>query len=186
MVTFDEFKNGQGADTMNEGLFDKLIGMFSRITGLFKDPAKLDKSIESTMDQLGEGKTKKFIPKQAKPNESFIVQMGDPKKPESRYTMALTKLADLPDGSGLFQITGTTSKEMLKALTGSEKLEDLGKNSIRAMMPVGGIEKGKVITMKLLKNVIPGGKDYITKVPVIGTVPSKDVEMNITKTKSVK
>jgi hypothetical protein len=115
MITFDEFKNGEPND-LNEGLFDKLAGMFSKITTLFKDPAKLDKGIESTMDQLGEGKTKKFIPKQAKASESFIVQMGDAKKPETKYSMSLTKLADLPDGSGLFQITGTTSKEMLKSL----------------------------------------------------------------------
>jgi len=35
--------------------------------------------------------------------------------------------------------------------------------------------------MKLLKSVIPGGKDYVTKVPVMGIVPGKDVEMNIAK-----
>jgi hypothetical protein len=181
MITFDEFRNG--GDAVNEGLFDKLTSMFSKITGLFKDPAKLDKGIESTMQQLGEGKTKKFIPKQAKASESFIIQMGDPKKPETKYSMSLTKLADLPDGSGLFQITGTTSKEMLKALTGSEKIEDLAKNNVMTMISANGIEKGKTATMKLLKNVIPGGKDYITKVPVIGTVPGKDVETNIAKVK---
>jgi hypothetical protein len=183
MITFDEFKNGQN-DPMNEGLFDKLGAMFSKITGLFKDPAKLDKGIESTMDQLGEGKTKKFIPNQAKTSESFIVQMGDPKKPETKYSMSLTKLADLPDGSGLFQITGTTSKEMLKSLAGTDKIEDLAKNNVMVMIAAGGLEKGKMATMKLLKNVIPGGKDYVTKVPVIGTVPGKDLEANIAKVKT--
>lgn len=180
MITFDEFKNGE-PNELNEGLFDKLAGMFSKITNLFKDPAKLDKGIESTMDQLGEGKTKKFIPKQAKASESFIVQMGDAKKPETKYSMSLTKLADLPDGSGLFQITGTTSKEMLKSLAGTDKIEDLAKNNVMAMISANGLEKGKMATMKLLKSVIPGGKDYVTKVPVMGIVPGKDVEMNIAK-----
>jgi hypothetical protein len=184
MITFDEFKNGQfdPNDPMNEGLFDKLSGMFSKITGLFKDPAKMEKSVESTMDQLGD-KTKKFSPKQAKASESYIVQMGDAKKPETKYTMSLTKLADLPDGSGLFQITGTTSKEMLKSLAGSEKIEDLAKNNVMAMISSAGFEKGKMATMRLVKNVIPGGKDYVTKVPVLGIVPGKDVEMNAAKIK---
>ena len=181
MITFDEFKSGKPSEDLNEGLFDKLGSMFSKIANLFKDPAKFDKGVESTMDQLGD-KAKKFVPKQAKAGESFIVQMGDPKKPETKYSMSLTKLADLPDGSGLFSITGTTSKEMLKSLAGSEKIEDLSKNSVMAMISANGLEKGKMATMKLLKNVIPGGKDYITKVPVIGAVPSKDVEINAAKT----
>ena len=179
MITFDEFKNNR----VDEGLFDKLTGMFSKVTSLFKDPQKMQSSVDTTMDQLGD-KTKKFAPKQAKVNESYIVQMGDPTKPETKFTMALTKLADLPDGSGLFQITGTTSKEMMKALVNSENVEDLTKNSVMAMISANGFEKGKTATMKLLNNVIPGGKDYITKTMVTGVVPSTAVQVNAAKTKT--
>jgi len=179
MITFEEFKTNR----VDEGLFDKLTGMFSKISNMFKDPQKMQSSVDATIDQLGE-KTKKFTPKQAKMNESFIVQMGDPAKPETKFNMALTKLADLTDGSGLFQITGTTSKEMMKSLVNSENVEDLAKNSVMAMIAPNGLEKGKPATMKLLKNIIPGGKDYITQTMVSGIVPSTAVEANAAKIKS--
>lgn len=179
MKSFCEFK---GRDVlMNESVFSRLKGMFSKVTALFKDTNKLEKSITSTMEQLGDGKTSKFDPKQAKINDSFIVQMGDVSKPDTKYSMSLTKLAELPDGSSLFQITGTTSQEMLKSLANSDKVEDLVNNSAMVIMTTGGLEKGKTATLKLLKNVIPGGKDYVTEVPVMGTVPFKDVETNASK-----
>ena len=184
MKTFNEFKNGQ--EELSEGVFTKLASLFTKMGTLFANPAKLEKSVETTADQLGEAKTKKFIPKQGKPNESFIVQMGDPKKPETKYTMSLTKMADLPDGSGIFQISGSTSKEMLKVLTGGDKQEGLAKNNVMAILPANGLEKGKFATMRILKNVIPGDKDYVTKVPVISIVPGAQVEMNAAKDKTTK
>jgi hypothetical protein len=93
----------------------------------------------------------------------------------------MTKLADLPDGSGLFQITGSSSPQMIKALSGSDKIEELAKNSVMAMISPMGLEKGKVATMKLLKNILPGGKDYITKTFVQGVVPMTAVEANMKK-----
>ena len=180
MKTFKEFR---GEEHLDESIFGKLASMFSNVANLFKDKEKLEKSVTSTMEQMGEEKTSKFDPKKAKVKDSFIIQMGDVSKPETKYTMSLTKIADLPDDSSLFQITGTTSKEMLKSLVGSDKIEDLTKNSIMAIISMSGLEKDKVATMKLLKNVIPGGKDYVTKVPVLGAVPAEIVETNASKIK---
>jgi endonuclease III-like uncharacterized protein len=92
-------------------------------------------------------------------------------------------MADLPDGSGIFQISGTTSPEMLKALAGSDKIEDLSKNSVMAIIAPAGFEKGKPATMRLLKNIVPGGKDYVTKSVMVGAVSEIEVEKTLAKVK---
>jgi hypothetical protein len=110
------------------------------------------------------------------------VIMGDGKNSATDFSIGFSKLADLPDGSGLFQITGTTSPEMLKALTGTDKNEDLTKENVMALISPNGFEKGKVATMRLLKNITPG-KDYVTKSLVLGAVPVLDVEKKLTNLK---
>jgi hypothetical protein len=112
-----------------------------------------------------------------------MVVMGDGKNSALDFNIAFTKVADLPDGSGLFQIAGTTSKEMLQALVKSDKIEELAKNSVMAMIAPAGFEKGKIATMKLLKNVLPAGKDYVTKALVQGTVPKTEVDKTLLKIK---
>jgi len=169
-------------EAVNEGLFDKLSSMFAKFPTLFKDKEKLTKSVEATVTEAGDT-GKKFIPKSVKENETYIVVMGDGKSAATDFSIAFTKLADLPDGSGLFQISGTTSPEMLKALVGSDKIEDLAKNNVMAMISPTGLEKGKVATMRILKNVMPGGKDYVTKSVMVGAVPQTAVDKTLAKVK---
>lgn len=170
----------ESGEVVNEGLFDKLTSMFSKFIPMFKETEKLKKATTTTVTQAG-AKALKLIPKVYKPNESIMLVLGDGKNSALDFNISMTKLADLPDGSGLFQITGSSSPQMIKALSGSDKIEDLAKNSVMAMISPMGLEKGKVATMKLLKNILPGGKDYITKTFVQGVVPMIAVEANMKK-----
>ena len=167
---------------VNEGLFDKLGSMFSKLTELFKNPEKLIKSVQASVTEAGD-KAKKFLPKPVKINDTVLITMGDGKNSALDFSIAFTKICDLPDGSGLFQITGTTSPTMLKALAGSNKEEDLTKNTVMAMISPQGFQKGEPATMKLLKNVLPNGQDYITKSLFTGAVPDADVEKMLAKVK---
>ena len=181
---FESFSTPDSLDSMgtpvNEGAFDKLMSMFSRITNLFKDKEKLTKSVESTMTQAGD-KAKIFSPKSIKNGDTTMVVLGDGKTSATDFSVAFTKLADMPDGSGLFQISGTTSEEMLKALTGTGKEEDLSKNSVMAILSGTSFVKGKPAVMKLVKNMIPGGKDYLTKTVFVGAVSDVEVEKTLAK-----
>jgi hypothetical protein len=168
---------------MNEGVFDKLATMFPNVKNLFMNHSQLQTSIDNTMETMGESKTSKFIPKQVRVNDTFLIQMADSNDENVKFSIAFIKLADFPDGSGLFQIAGTTSLEMLKALVNSENIDDLTKNNVMAIIPQGGFTKGKPATMRLLKNIIPNGKDYVTKTKFNGAVPSAPVELNISKMK---
>ena len=170
----------ESGEAVNEGLFDKLTSMFSKFIPMFKETEKLKKATTTTVTQAG-SKALKLIPKAYKPNESIMLVLGDGKNSSLDFNISMTKLADLPDGSGLFQITGSSSPQMIKALSGSDKIEELAKNSVMAMISPMGLEKGKVATMKLLKNILPGGKDYITKTFVQGVVPMTAVEANMKK-----
>jgi hypothetical protein len=184
--SFNSFNESSSLDhfgtPVNEGLFDKLKTFFSKVTGMFTDKEKLSKSVESTVTQAGD-KAKIFTPKSIKDGDTTMVVLGDGKTSATDFTVAFTKLSDLPDGSSLFQISGTTSEEMLKALTGTNKNEDLALNSVMAILTAGSFTKGKPATMKLLKNMIPGGKDYLTKAVFIGAVPNVEVEKTMAKVK---
>ena len=59
---------------------------------------------------------------------------------------------------------------MLKGLVGTTNMIDLAKNNVMAIIAPSGFEKGKLATMRILKNVMPGGKDYVTKSLVVATV----------------
>jgi hypothetical protein len=169
-------------EAINEGLFDKLKTLYSKITNLFKDKEKLTKAVQATVTDAGD-KAKTFSPKQVKVGATTMVVLGDGKASATDFSIAFTKLADMADGSGLFQITGTTSPEMLKALTGTDKEEDLALNSIMALVSATSFIKGKPATIKLLKNMLPGGKDYLTKALFMGAVPGLEIEKKLTTIK---
>jgi hypothetical protein len=183
LKTFESFseKDEIALHTINEGLFDKLSTLFTKVTNFFSEPDKLRKGVDAALTDAGD-KAKKFTPKIAKTSETYMVVMGDGKNSAADFSIAFSKLADLPDGSGLFQIAGTTSNEMLKALTGTEINEDLAKNNVMAIISPNGFEKGKVATMRLLKNITPG-KDYVTKSLVQGAVPALEVEKKLANLK---
>lgn len=181
MITFNEFRYDS---ELNEGIFDPFINLFKRIANLFRDPGKVQNSVSSAMESLGEAKTRKFLPKQLKVSESYWLMMGDISKPSSNFSIAITKLADMPDGSSLFQLVGTTNAAMLKSLVNSDKISDLAKNNVMILISKNGLEKGSPATMRILKNIMKDGKDYVSQTTLIGAVPENSVQMNFTKLKT--
>ena len=186
MQSFNDFKFESivfnESNPINEGLFDKLASMFSKVSVMFKDQVKAKKSIDAAVTQAGT-KGAKFTPKMVKVNDTYMVSMGDGKVPANDFSIAFTKVADMPDGSGLFQISATTSPAMLKGLVGTSAIEDLAKNNVMAIIAATGFEKGKIATMRIVKNVMPGGKDYVTKSLVVGAVPASAVQAVLSKQK---
>ena len=162
--------------------------MFSRFIKLFSDPEKLEKNVDAAVADAGT-KAEKFMPKDVKVNNTVLVQMGNivpevtnkkggvkGKEKLNSFTIAFTKVADMPDGSGLFQITGTTSTTMLKGLVGTENMQDLIDNSVMALVAPNGFQKDQPATMKILKSILPGGKDYVSKSKVTGAILKTDLD----------
>jgi hypothetical protein len=171
-------------DNVNEGLFDKLFSWMGKIGQMFAKPEAVQKSVESTITTAALASPKALIPKSIAIKETYFVMMGDGKNAATNFSLSLTKMSDLPDGNGLFQITGTTNPEMLKALTGSIKVEDLVKNTVMAIVTPASFLKGKPITIKILKNIMPQGKDYVSKFLVTGIAPGTAVEKAFNNTKT--
>lgn len=185
MKTFYEFRVSDfiiEREELNEGFFDKLFSAFSRIGNLFKDNDSLRKSVETAVTTAGD-EAKKFIPKSAKAGETVMIMMGDGKNSAMDFAISFTKLADLQDGSGIFQISGSSNPVMLKALVGTDKVQELSKNPVLAMVDSTGMEKGKPVTMKLFKNMLPGGKDYVTKTLMMGATTATEVEKVMAKSR---
>ena len=167
-------------ETINEGFISGLISMFKKIVNMFKDPKILGKSVDAVNKELGE-KSAKMVPKDVKVNNTVFVLFGDTNDKTTQFNVSLTKLADLPDNSGLFQISGTSSPTMLKALTGSSDINDLTANSVMAIITSFGLEREKPARMRILKNIVPGGKDYASKTMVMGIVPAELVQQTMNK-----
>lgn len=190
MKTFREIKSQKELDEahvfvsftpMNEGFFDKLLGFFNRIANMFKDPAKLSSAVSQASTELGDKATKvKYDPKMTKVGETVFIRMKDPKNEKNVTDWSLSKLADLQDGTGIFQITGSNNAAMLKSLTGSEKQEDLAKNSVMALVSNQGVETGKPMDIKIVKNILPGGQDYKSQTIVDSILPGTSVEKAMT------
>jgi hypothetical protein len=180
---FETFNEDNSFETMgeavNEGLFDKLKSLYSKVTNLFKDKEKLTKAVQATVTDAGD-KAKTFSPKQVKVGVTTMIVLGNGKEAATDFSIAFTKLADMADGSGLFQITGTTSPEMLKALVGTDKVEDLALNSVMALVSSTSFTSGKPATIKLIKNMLPGGKDYLTKALFMGAAPELEITKKLT------
>ena len=171
-------------DTMNEGLFDQLFSWMGKIGQMFSNPEKVESSVEAAVTDMGDTAMKSLTPKKVAIKETYFVMMGDGKSTKTNFSLSMTKMADLPDGSGLFQITGTTNEDMLKSLTGTNVMDDLVKNNIMAIVSVSSVTKGKPITVKLLKNVMPKGKDYVSRFIVTGIAPGTSVEKTLNKNKT--
>ena len=178
--TYNEFKN---IEEINEGFFDKLFSFFSSIFQMFKNPQNIQKSVEAVITDEGKNTPQNFIPKSIAIKETYFLMLGDGKNKNTDFVVSITKLANLPDDSGLFQISGTTNPNMLKALTGTNVMEDLSKNNVYALISDKSLLKGKPMTIKILKNILPGGKDYVSKFMLSGIAPGMEVEKIYNKNK---
>lgn len=182
--TYNEFKNVSEPEDVNEGLFDKLFSWMASIGNMFKNPQTIQKSVDTTIANAGNAGLKNLNPKSVAIKETYFVVMGDGKDSKTNFSMSLTKIADLPDGSGLFSISGTSNPDMLKALTGTNVVSDLNKNSVMAIVSDKSFTKGSPITVKILKNIVPDGKDYVSKFLVTGIAPGTEVQKIYDKNKT--
>ncbi|MCK9293360.1 hypothetical protein M0P25_04755 [archaeon] len=173
MKTYYEFKD----DLLNEGFLGDLFGKFMKhIAGLFQNSELLNKALQNVLNTQGTKSLTVLDPKSVKNESTFFVKMGVDGDESKDFSISLTKLADLSGGAGLFQITGTTSPEMLKALVGTNNVDDLQKNSVMAIISNKSFIKGKKAVMKIVKNMIPDGKDYTTATNVLGITSGDSVE----------
>lgn len=176
MMNFKLFREYHEGNIINESIFDKMFSWMNKIGQMYKDPTVIQKAVESVITTAGDKSLKTFVPKTVAVKETYFIMLGDIKNPATNFSMSLTKLADLQDDTGLFQISGTTNVEMLKALTGTNAIEDLLKENILAIVSNVSLVKGKPITMKILKNILPQGKDYVSKFNVTGIASGIEVE----------
>ena len=182
---FETFESNMVIESINEGFFDKLINLFASISKLFSDPEEVDKKVKNCIDNE-EHKFIKFDPVSLKTGETQILSMRSEEDKRKRFSLALTKLANLPDKSVLFQISATSSKEMLKVLVNSENEKDLAKYSVMAIISSNGVEKDKPLRMRLLKSITKNGDDYVSTTVVHGVVNMKDLEKNGDDSKKTK
>ncbi len=159
--------------SVNEGIFDTLKTVFSKIGTFFNDPEKLNKQVDQAEAKAGQ-KDDKVASKTVKNGSTIIVKLQDSKDETKKSIMTFTKMADLPDGSGLYQISGSDSLEFLKSLgvTDSNKLNTVG---VLAIIPQEGFLKDKPLTMRIYKNINKEGKPTITQSQVKAALPIEEV-----------
>jgi hypothetical protein len=159
---------------VNEGIFDTLKSIFFKITSMFDDSVKLNSQIDvasakaGVSDDLVNAKTVKagvtmLVRLQSKPD--------GPDNTSKRVILSFTKLADLPDSSGLFQITGCDSTEFLQSL-GMKTIEELNKIGVLAILT--DFKKETPLTMRVYRNVGKDGKPVVTESLIQSTL-SADV-----------
>jgi hypothetical protein len=153
---------------LNEGIFDALKSLFGKISTMFKDPVMLTKQVDQAAVKAGV-KDDKVIPKSVKNGSTLIVKLQDPADETRKSILSLTKLADLPDSSGLFQVSGSDSPEFLKSI-GVADVAKLNEVGVLAIVPPEGFVKDKPMTSRMYKNLDKSGKPIVTKTLVKTTL----------------
>jgi len=172
IIPFDDFLI-ESYIPINEGLFDVIKNMVSKIVGLFTDPVVLNTKIESAVARLGV-KAENNPAKMVRVGTTILVKLQSPSDETLKMVLSFTKISDLPDGSGLFQITGTDSPAFLKSMTikDNTQLNILG---VMAIIDPAGFVKGEPITMRVYKNVMPTGAPIITTNLVSSAVGADEI-----------
>jgi len=166
LKTYDQFVvenfSMMESDSLNEGLFDiTLPPVYTKIENLFKDPNLLNTQVSQA--EVKAGTSDDNVPsKSIKPGVTTIVKLEDPRDNTKKSTLALTKLADLPDGSGLFQVTGSDSVDFLKSLNVND-IPTLNTVGVMAIVDPTGFVNDKPLTMRVYKNVVTTGKATVTQ-----------------------
>jgi hypothetical protein len=165
------------SQNLNEGIFDSLKSIFGKIGSFFADSEKLNKQIDQAGAKAGQ-KDDKVAAKSIKAGSTIMVKLVDPEDETKKSVMSFTKLSDMPDGSGLFQISGSDSPEFLKSLLIADvaKLNLVG---VLAIIPQEGFLKDKPLTMRVYKNVNKEGKPTVTKLVVKAALPAEQVTKEV-------
>jgi|688.fasta_scaffold35077_5 hypothetical protein len=149
---------------LNEGLFDTLKSLFGKIGTMFKDTAVLNKQVDAAAVKAG-ATDDKVAAKTVKAGTTLIVKLQDPKDEAKKLLISFTKLADMPDGSGLFQMTGTDSPEFMKTL-GVKDVMNLNTIGVLAIIAAEGFVENEPLKMRVYKNLSKDGKEITTQTVV--------------------
>jgi hypothetical protein len=148
-------------EPLNESIFDKIKGPLTQIANLFKDVTKLNKQVDAAETKAA--KTNDNVKsKSVKIGGTFVVKLVDPRDSTKKSLLSLTKLADLPDGSGLYQISGSDNEQFLASL-GVEDVAKLNVQGVLAIVNPEGFVTTKPLTMFVFKNVSKDGKPIVTQ-----------------------
>ena len=178
METFNTFKETRKnlrtkIESLNEGIFDTLATIFTRITAMFEDPTTLNFQIDQAAEAAGT-KDDSIKPVEVKPGSTLIIRLVDKKTPTSKYLLSLTCLVVMPDGSGIYQISATDATEFLTTL-GVKNNTELNKVGVLAIIGTEGFVKDKPITMRIYKNIDKLGKPIVTSNFVATTLMADEV-----------
>jgi hypothetical protein len=154
---------------VNEGIFDTLRSIFTKLTSIFSDTEKLNKQVDivSAKTEFATLKSQEI-----KPGATYIVKLQDPKDQNIRVLISMTKLAELPDKSGLFQISGTDNTKFLNTLK-VRNVQELNKIGVLAI--ISDFELDKPLTMKVYKGVSQNGDPIITETQIKNVLLADDV-----------
>lgn len=158
---------------LNEGMFDKLKSVYSRITQLFSDVKLLNKQLDQASAKAGTADDN-VLPKSVKNGSTVLIRLVSPTDEEVKSILSLTKLADMPDGSGLFQITGSDNETFLSSL-GVASVSNLIIVGVLAVVEPSGFKKDSSLSMRIYKNVNKEGKPIVTDAAVKSTVAAEIV-----------
>lgn len=158
---------------INESVFDKLKSVFSKISTMFSDTKTLNKQMDQAMAKAG-ASDDNVASKAVKNGSTVFVRLVSPTDENVKSLLSMTKLADLPDGSGLFQITGSDNEEFLGSL-GVSSISNLIIVGVLAIVDPGGFRKDSSLSMRIYKNVAKDGKPVITQGEVKATIAAETV-----------
>ena len=163
VVTVDE--------PLNESMFDVLKSLYAKIQTLYNDPAVLQKQMMQA--EVKAGATDDNISPKAIGNGTTVlirlVEAPDKAGNGKASVLALTKLGDLPDGTGLFQITGSDSAEFLQVL-GFNNIAQLKASGVLVLIGPEGFKTDKPLTMRVYKNISKDGTPSVTKAVIRSTL----------------
>lgn len=158
---------------VNEAMFDKLKSVFSKITQMFSDPKMLNKQMDQASAKAGTADDN-VSSKAVKNGSTVLVRLVDPTDENVRSLISLTKLTDMPDGSGLFQLTGSDNEAFMSSL-GVSSVSNLVIVGVLAIVEPAGFRKDSSLSMRIYKNIQREGKPIVTEGAVKATVAAEIV-----------
>lgn len=176
VTPYDEFEfvtENVSYEPLNEGVFAALKAVFGKLIGLFKDSAALNTSMDSAATRLGV-KSQNVASKGITVGSTLLVKLQSPANEAVKTIFSFTKLGDLPDGSGLFQFTGTDNQNFLKTLTIKDNTV-LNTVGVIAIVDPAGFVKDKPVTMRMYKNVTKDGAPIVTESTVVSAMNAEEV-----------
>lgn len=161
-------------ETLNEGMFDRILSLFKKLSDWFKHKEEVKKEFDEASNDINSDKTN-FQISNIKRGEEIVLKLVNPKSDADEAFIGLLKVGELPDKSTIFQLTGTTSDKLLLNLVNSKVMEDLIKNNVMVIVSNQTLEYGKPLQVKILKSITKQGGTYTTSSNISKVINKKDM-----------